>query len=92
MNQKNALIDGDVWVKCSCGSKIIVLEKNLNWERSKKIIYCSKCQRKFTWKQYRMGQEHKQFRGTGGRIGEWWLTEPDVAHGLSNRVNRKGDK
>jgi len=38
---------------CPCGGKIIVLEKDPNWDRpSKKIIYCSKCQHKYTWKEY----------------------------------------
>jgi len=40
-------------MKCICKGKIIILEKDLNWDRpSNKIIYCSKCQRKFTWKEY----------------------------------------
>ena len=40
-------------MKCECKGKIIVLEKDLNWDSpSKKIIYYSKCQRKFTWKEY----------------------------------------
>ena len=40
-------------MECPCKGKIVVLEKDLNWDHpSKKIIYCSKCQRKFTWKEY----------------------------------------
>ncbi len=38
---------------CACGGKIVVLEKDLYWNPpSQRIIYCSKCQRKFTWKEY----------------------------------------
>ncbi|MFH1954481.1 MAG: hypothetical protein ABIL06_23050 [Pseudomonadota bacterium] len=40
-------------MKCICKGKIIILEKDLNWDRpSKKIIYCSKCQKKYTWREY----------------------------------------
>jgi hypothetical protein len=37
---------------CTCGGKIIILYKEPEEKPRNKIIYCSKCQRKYTWKEY----------------------------------------